>query len=94
MLHVEALTIDDRVLEKIEVKHGVSFEEVEEAIYGEHVHVRRGREGLYQWFGRSEAGRFLFIVLAPNGDGVWQVVTARQMTERERNLYLKHGGSL
>ncbi len=31
MLRIESLEIDDHVLEKIESKHGVTFEEVEEA---------------------------------------------------------------
>ena len=93
MLHVEALEIDDHILDKIERKHGVTYEEVEEAVSCERPHVRRGRDGLYQWFGRSEAGRPLFVVLAPRGGGTWQIVTAREMTEREQRLYAEHGGS-
>lgn len=94
MLNVEALEIDDHILAKIEAKHSVTFEEVEEAIGCDRPHVRRGREGLYQWFGRTDAGRPLFIVLAGKGAGVWRIVTAREMTERERRLYEEHGGAL
>ena len=46
MVHVEALEIDDWILDKIEAKHGVTFGEVEEICYSSH-HARRGREGLY-----------------------------------------------
>jgi hypothetical protein len=56
MLRIEALEIDDHILDKIESKHAVTLGEVEEACFAEH-HVRRGREGLYRVFGQSEAGR-------------------------------------
>jgi len=46
MLRIEALEIDDHILDKIESKHGVFFEEVEEACLSEAHHVRRSKEGL------------------------------------------------
>lgn len=87
MPRIEALEIDDHILDKIESKHGVEFLEVEEACYSEDRHVRRGREGLYQLFGQTDDGRYLFVVLADRGSGVWKVATAREMTDRERRLY-------
>ena len=57
MLRIEALEIDDHILDKIESKHGLSFEEVEEACQSEAAHIRRGREGLYKLFGQTAAGR-------------------------------------
>ena len=86
MLRVDALEVSDQVLDKIEAKHGVSFDEVEDVCYAEH-QVRRGREGLYRVFGRTQAGRYLLVVLAGQGAGVWRVVTARDMTSQERRLY-------
>ena len=93
MLSIEALEIDDDILDKIERKHSVRFSEVEEACYSERPHVRRGREGLYQLFGRTAAGRYVFVVLAYKGNGVWRIATAREMNERERRLYQQHGGA-
>lgn len=89
---IDALEIDDVILEKIQVKHGVSFEEVEEACLDGAVHVRRGRDGLYKAFGRSGSGRYLLVVLVGAGGGVWRVVTAREMTDAERRLYQRETG--
>jgi uncharacterized protein len=86
MPYVEGLEIDDHVLDKLESKHGVSFREVEEVCYSPH-RTRRGREGLYRVFGQTEAGRYLLVVLARHGGGIWKVVTARAMTNDERRLY-------
>jgi hypothetical protein len=77
-LRIEALEIDDHVLDKIESKHGVGFEEAEEACLSGDRHVRRGRDGLYKLFSRSDAGRYLLVVFAPRGGGVFAVVTARE----------------
>jgi uncharacterized DUF497 family protein len=38
-------------------------------------------------YGRTEAGRYLLVVLASLGGGVVRVITARDPTERERRLY-------
>jgi uncharacterized DUF497 family protein len=86
MLRIEALEIDDLVLDKIESRHGVPLHEVEEACHSARRHVRRGREGLYKVFSQTEAGRHLLVVLADGGSGVWRVVTAREMTDQERRL--------
>lgn len=87
MLHIESLEIDDHILEKIEIKHSVKFEEVEEACVSENRHIRRGKEGLYKVFSQTEAGRYLLIVLVDKGSGDWKVATARQMTETEKRRY-------
>lgn len=54
MLRIELLEIDDHILEKIEVRHHISFGEVEEACLSDQRHVRRGREGLYKVFSRRK----------------------------------------
>jgi hypothetical protein len=43
VLRIESLEIDDLVLDKIESKHRVTFEEVEEACLSEKRYVRRSR---------------------------------------------------
>jgi len=92
MLRIEALAIDDHVLDKIESRHGVPFREVQEACYSQQRHVRRGREGLYKVFSQTGGGRYLLVVLADVGGGVWRVVTARDMTQQERRLYRRETG--
>jgi len=86
-LRIEALEIDDHILEKIESKHHLSFAEVEEACLSEGRHVRRGRERLYKVFSQTAAGRYILVVLVNLGEGHWKIVTARLMTDTERRLY-------
>jgi uncharacterized protein len=92
MLRIESLEIDDHILEKIESKHGITFEEVEGACLSEKRHVRRSREGLYKLFSQTVAGRYILVVLVNLERGNWKIVTAREMTDNERRLYDKAVG--
>jgi hypothetical protein len=92
MLRIEALEVDDHILDKIESRHGVPFHEVEQACHSPQRHVRRGRTGLYKVFSQTEGGRHLLVVLVDRGSGVWRVVTAREMTDQERRLYRRAAG--
>ena len=92
MLRIEALEIDDHIMDKIESKHRVSFEEVEETCLSETHHIRRSKEGLYKLFGQTAAGCYILVVLVNLGRGVWKIVTAREMTDSERRLYSKSVG--
>ena len=91
MLRIEALEIDDHILDKIESRQGA---------------VPRGGGGLLlaassrpsrtagrvQGLQPPEAGRYLLVVLVDLGSGVWNVATARDMTDRERRLYRRERG--
>ena len=91
-MRIEALEIDDHILDKIESKHGVAFDEAEEAcLSDEGRHVRRGREGLYKVF-NVVFGRHLLVVLADKGSGVWKIVTAKDMDQTEEKLYDREMG--
>ena len=50
MLYIESLEIDDHILDKIESKHGITFNEVEEACLSNKRHIRKSKEGLYKLF--------------------------------------------
>jgi len=92
MLYIESLEIDDHILDKIESKHGITLEEVEEACLSDARHVRKSREGLYKLFSQTTAGRYILVVLVDLSGGVWRIVTAREMTDRERQLYTRQTG--
>ena len=92
MIRIDELTIADHILDKIERKHGVMWEEVEEACFSDERHVRRGREDSYLVFSRTAAGRYLLVVLVDAGDGLWIVATARDMEPGERALYQRARG--
>jgi len=89
MLRIESLEIDDHILDKIESKHCVTFDEVEEACLSEKRHVRKNGDGLYKVFSQTEAERKILVVLVNLGKGCWKIVTAREMTDSERYLYYK-----
>jgi uncharacterized DUF497 family protein len=69
-------------------KHHVEPEEVEETLGGRYF-FRRGRERTYYVLGRSESGRYLFVVLSRKPSGNYRVVTTRDMTAAERQWFRK-----
>jgi uncharacterized DUF497 family protein len=89
VVQIEVLEIDDQILDKIELKHNVVFNEVEEACLSDSKHVRKTKESLYKVFSQTLAGRYLLVVLVNQGNGIWKVVTARELTNNERRLYIK-----
>jgi len=69
-------------------EHHVTPQEVEELFFEEQPHFRRGPgRNLYHVYGRTGAGRYLFVVLIYLGEGKGYVVTARDMDRKERRLY-------
>ena len=69
-------------------EHHVTSAEVEELFFEEGPYFRRGpEENLYHVYGRSGAGRYLFVVMIQLGRGKGYVVTARDMDQKERRLY-------
>jgi len=89
-VEIERLVWDRKTREKIARKHHLSRREVEEVFAGDY-HIRRFGK-LYHAYSRSAAGRYLFVVFPPLGRGRAQVVTARDMTHRERRLYRREKG--
>ena len=80
------------VIEKLEAKHGVTVEEVEEvfrlgAVFRRGPRGRRPGEDLYKAYGQTEAGRYLFIVFIYKRDRRALILSARDMTSKERRLY-------
>ena len=69
-------------------RHGVAPEEVEQAA-GRPFYTTPGRGGTTLLLGQTHSGRYLLVVLSGSGDGRWQVVTARTMTEAERRVFKK-----
>jgi len=79
----------DRV-EHILDKHGITPGEVEEVCFGEHLILKgpgKGKKRIYYVFGRSEAGKYLFIVLKPLSKSIALPVTAMIMAEKQRRKY-------
>ncbi len=77
------------------VRHGVTPEEVEEILAANPVwrkgrtHPETGRVSLIA-LGRTEAGKYLFVVLSPRELGRARCVTALEMDDKARRFYERH----
>jgi len=84
----------DVFVDKIWTKHHVSTEEVEEVLQSS-PKVRFIEEGdvngedMYAAMGRTENGRYLIIFFISKKKGNALVVSAREMTKKERKVYEK-----
>jgi hypothetical protein len=84
----------DKFVDKIIRKHNVSLEEVEQVLSKDPViqrleggHVKG--EDLFIGFGRTDAGRYLSVLFVLKKDKRALVISARDMTKRERRKYGK-----
>jgi len=82
------------VVEKLAQKHNLTTDEVEEALRS----VRRFRfietgdvegEDLYAAMGRTAAGRYLIIYFVHKRTGEALIISARNMTRKEKRFYAK-----
>lgn len=69
-------------------RHGVEPEEVEEAVRND-PYVTRQRNKTYGLICRTDDGRLLMVILAPQGGDIYFVVTARDANREERRLYAR-----
>ena len=68
-------------------KHGVTWEEVEDAVPGQPSLQQPSKNDTYKIFGTTRAGQHLAILVADDGDGQCFIVTAREMTAGERRTF-------
>ena len=73
-------------------EHGAAIFEVEEAILFSRPFYQRSREGRYIVYSVTEEGRYLFIVFVLKDGGRIRVISARDMTEKEKRYYKKKKG--
>ena len=66
--------------------HGVTLDEVREAILERPYWAAPGREGTILVYGRTYAGRYLLVV-AIDENGTAFIVTARDMTDAEKRTF-------
>ena len=77
---------------KIEEKHGVSTEEVEEVLFSP-AHFRRVEKGkvkgehLYVAYGQTAAGRYLLVFFIRKPRSAALPISAREMTRAERKYF-------
>ena len=86
-MKIEKITWDQDTVDHIS-RHAVSPEEVEEVLFNDSdsPQIMRGKENRYLAYGRTSAGRYLFIVLMI-ANRKTRIITARDMTDREKKYY-------
>lgn len=87
----------DYFVDKIEVKHGVLTDEIEEVLFSK-PHVRRVQKGrikgedLYTTYGQTDAGRYLIVFFIRKKTAALPI-SARDMTDSEERYYAKQAES-
>lgn len=82
----------NQFIEKLAVKHGVSINEVEEILFN-HPHIRKAKKGrikgedLYVAYGQTYSGRYLVVFFIYKPQNAALPISARDMTQSERNYY-------
>jgi hypothetical protein len=73
--------------------HGITPEEVEQVCFNESDAplIGSAAEDLHYVFGKTDAGRFLFVVVKFLRPGEVKLITARDMNSWETNYYKKRG---
>jgi uncharacterized DUF497 family protein len=86
-MRIENITWDDDTADHIS-RHAVSPEEVEEVLFNDSdlPRIMRGKENRYLAYGKTNAGRFLLVVLII-ANRKTRIITARDMTDREKKFY-------
>ena len=81
-----------KFVSKMEEKHGVSTEEVEEVLFSR-PHVRRAEKGrvkgehLYVAYGQTVVGRYLAVFFIRKPRSAALPISAREMTRAERRYF-------
>ena len=84
----------DHIVEKIETRHRLSQDEIEE-VFANYPRYRKAENGdfdgedLYYAYGRTESGRYVFIVFIYKLTHDALIVSARDMEQNERKRYVK-----
>ena len=86
-MKIENITWDEDTVNHIS-RHAVSPEEVEEVLFNDSdtPRIMRGKENRYLAYGKTNAGRFLLVVLII-ANRKTRIITARDMTDREKKFY-------
>lgn len=80
------------------LKHNVTDEEAEQVFFDRRARMKRSRSDRYALFGRTEEGRYLFVVFQYKGRAtkgnydIVRIISARDMIAAEKKFYQEKGG--
>jgi len=84
----DELEVTLEIEEKIWIKHQVTVDEVEEALFSPHIEKRKpGDQKRRYIYGRTDAGRYLFVVVEQLGPRHFFLLTAMDMDRGERKKF-------
>ena len=87
-MDVDELEVTPAIEEKLWVKHRVLVAEVEEVLLNPHIEKRKpGDQQRRYIYGRTVAGRYLFLVVERLGPRRYFLLTAMDMDRGERRKY-------
>ncbi len=92
-MRIEEVIWKEQFINKLEQKHQISTEEAEQVLFGQ-PHIRWVKKGivkgedLYAAYGQAEGGRYV-IVFFIKKELAALPISARDMSEREKNYYDK-----
>ncbi len=94
-MRIERFIWLEEIEEKIIRTHNVQPLETEEVFFNRPLFrfMERGArtgEDVYAVHGQTEAGRYLTVIFIHKANGDALIVSARDMTDRERKLYARH----
>jgi len=89
-MEIRSFKWDEYTIDHI-ANHNVAPDEVEEVAFEGSPYIRKGRGGGRYLYGKTIGGGYLFIVYVLTGRGRAQLITARDMDDKERRYYLKRG---
>lgn len=91
-MQIEGFIWLERIVDKIEVKHGVQPSEAEEVFFNNarFRFVEKGHrkgDNIYSAAGQSDSGRYLIVFFIYKSPGLALVISARDMDGKERRRY-------
>jgi len=88
-MNIQNISWDQETVDHI-ANHEVSPEEVEQVLFNDYdiPIIMRGKENKYITYGETDSGRFLFVVWVSKYRKT-RIVTARDMTRKEKQFYRK-----
>ena len=99
------ITVSSGVKDKLLRKHGIYIWEVEEAIYDDPNAFTLSYQDGYFVYGQTYSGRYLLVLVRKlssievsklgfsPGSNVIKIITARDMNQKQRRLYLRQKGN-
>ena len=96
-MNISEFVWNDDIIEHI-ARHNVTPEDIEEVCFGKPLiikskHPSKGVNPIYYALGRTEPGRYLFVMFIYFKRGKAMVVTARDMVQGEQNYYRRHSNN-